>query len=121
MIPTALFTILSTLVSNRCYPIKLPEQVTFPALTYFQVSGVEGNTHDGFDDTVEARWQVSCWGKTYEDTRVLAEAVKLALRTFSGDGIEIVKKSSVENETDIYEPDTEIYHIPVDFMFFIIT
>jgi hypothetical protein len=121
MIPTALFNILKTLVSNRCYPIKLPEEVTFPALTYFQVSGSDGSTHGGFDHTVQARWQVSCWGKTYADTRVLAEAVKLALRAFAGDGIEEVKKSTIENETDMYEADTEIYHIPIDFMLFIIT
>ncbi len=119
MIPTSLYTTLAALVDNRCYPIKLPERAEFPAITYFQVSGNENNTHDGYDSTFEARWQISCWGTTYGSAKVLANAVKLALRTFSGSLIQTAKKSTMANETDFYEPDVKLYHVPVDFFFLI--
>ena len=119
MIPTALFTTLSTLVDERCYPIKLPEGVTLPAITYFQVSGMEGNTHDGYDQTIEGRWQISCWAQEYSTVKLLAESVKLALRTFSGSLTQVVKKSFMQNEMDLYEPDVKLYHDPVDFFFLI--
>lgn len=119
MIPTALYTELATLVDNRCYPIKLPERAIFPAITYFQVSGIDNNTHDGYDGTFGARWQISCWGNTYGSAKVLANAVKLALRTFDGSLTQIVSKSTMENETDFYEPDVKLYHVPVDFYFLI--
>ena len=119
MIPTALYDTLSTLVDDRCYPVKLPERATFPAITYFQVSGVEGNTHDGYDHTSRQRWQISCWAETYAACRTLAEAVKLALRTFSGGIVEIVSASYMENQMDLSEPDVKLYTIPVDFFFLV--
>lgn len=119
MIPEGLFSALYSLVNGRCYPIKLPERATFPALTYFQVSGSENNTHDGYDNTSINRWQISCWAKTYKEAKELASAVKQQLRAFSGSLIYVVRKSTVGNETDLYEPDTGVYHIPVEFIFLI--
>ncbi len=119
MIPETLFTSLKSIVNNRCYPIKLPERVEFPAITYFEVSGRENNTHDGYDMTSVNRWQISCWAKTYKEAKELARAVKQQLRTFSGSLIYVVKKSILENEMDLYEQDTGIYHIPVEFIFLI--
>lgn len=119
MIPEALYTALYGIVLGRCYPIKLPERVVLPALTYFQVSGVENNTHDGYDGTSINRWQISCWARTYKEAKELAEQVKQQLRTFSGGIVYIVEKSMLGNEMDLYEPDTGIYHIPVEFTFLI--
>jgi hypothetical protein len=115
MIPTALWTALAALVDDRAYPMKLPERATFPAITYFQVSATEGNTHGGYDNTIVGRWQISCWAETYGAAKALAESVKVAIRAFSGSLTQVVKKSYVDNETDLYEPDVKLYHIPVDF------
>jgi len=117
MIPTALYTALAVLVDGRAYPMKLPERAVFPAITYFQVSNTEGNTMDGYDKTIEGRWQISCWAENYGAAKALAEQVKVAIRGFSGSLTQIVKKSYLANETDLYEPDVGLYHIPVDFFF----
>ena len=117
MIPTALYTALAVLVDGRAYPMKLPERAVFPAITYFQVSNTEGNTMDGYDKTIEGRWQISCWAETYGAAKALAEQVKVAIRAFSGSLTQIVKKSYLANETDLYEPDVKLYNIPVDFFF----
>jgi hypothetical protein len=119
MIPEALFESLKGLAGNRCYPVKLPERAEFPAITYFEVSGRENNTHDGYDKTSVNRWQVSCWAKTYKEAKELADSVKQQLRAFSGSLIHVVRKSILENEMDLYESDTGIYHIPVEFIFLI--
>ena len=117
MIPTALYTALAVLVDGRAYPMKLPERAVFPAITYFQVSNAEGNTMDGYDKTIEGRWQISCWAETYGAAKALAEQVKVAIRAFSGSITQIVKKSYLANEADLYEPDVKLYNIPVDFFF----
>ena len=116
-IPTALYSKLSSLVSSRVYPIKLPQGVTLPAITYFQVSGVKGYTHDGADGMERQRYQISCWGVSYKVAKELAESVVTSLNGFTGDTVIRVKMSMKENETDMGDPETGWFQVPVDFIF----
>ena len=118
-IATTIYAKLKGLVSNRMYPLKLPQGATFPALTYFQVSGVAGYTHNKADGTSRERWQISCWAKTYKEAKELAASVTTSLNTFTGGTGAVAKMSMKDNETDINEPEPGLFQVPCDFVFLV--
>ena len=61
------------LVSTRIYPDDLPQKPTYPAITYQRISNSGQN---GSSNRRESRWQLNCWGETYDDVTDLAAAVK---------------------------------------------
>lgn len=96
------------LASTRIYPVRMPQQPTLPCLTYQRISGVPDYSHDGRALT-QSRFQVSCWAYTYAAAIALAEAVKNSWASFAD-------VAFLENDTEMYEPETQVYHIPVDVM-----
>ncbi len=100
----------TALIGDRIYPVKLPQNPTYPAITYFQVSGSPIYTKQGRHGT-RPRVQISCWAKSYTQVKQLAEKVKLAMDGYA-------KENLHQNETDIYEDDVSVYHVPLDFIIF---
>lgn len=128
MIEQALYAILSghaglsSLVDNRIYPIVLPQGPLLPAVTYQRVSGEREETHDGPSGLARPRFQVSCWAQilpgvnAFDQARAVAEQVRLALDGYQGTAggvqIEVIQ---LENEVDLFEPETQIFHSAIDF------
>lgn len=106
---------ITTLVSDRIYPVVLPQGVSYPALTYLKVSGPV--LHDV--DIAYPRFQLSSWSESYAEAKQLAAAVKEVLQRFKGimGNAPGVKVSQVvfENELDLYDPETGVHHIPSDY------
>ena len=50
------------LVSNRVYAQFLPQDSTFPAITYSTISGVRNYHHSG-QSYAEHRIQIDCWAE----------------------------------------------------------
>jgi hypothetical protein len=67
---------LAALVSDRVYPDKYPQGVSFPFVVYHQVSETAGYSHDGDSNLDTDRFQFDCYGST----KASAQAVKNALR-----------------------------------------
>lgn len=99
---------LVALVSTRVYPAVLPQRPTLPALTYQRISGVPEYSHSG-RALMQSRFQISCWAATYAGAIALATAVKAAMDTFPD-------VAFIEGHSEMYEPETSVYHIPVDVM-----
>ena len=106
-------TAVSALVSNRIYPVRMPLNVTYPAISIHEISGnedhVTGHKHN--------RYQVSCWSTSFSQAQSLKEAVIDCLQRYKGvaSGNKI-KQISFEGSMDLYEEETKIYHIPLDFI-----
>lgn len=75
---------LSTSAGSRIYPAVLPQGVTLPAITYQTVDDVEGVTHDGATNLVEARYQLKFWADTVLASNALRKEVQAALNGYSG-------------------------------------
>jgi hypothetical protein len=111
---------LKALVSTRIYPIIMPQNPTLPAVTYQKISGVVDYVMDG-TSIKRPRIQVDAWAKSYGAVRGVAEQVKAALDRYTGTmggtgGVEIIG-TWIENETDLFEPDTGLYRVSLDFRF----
>jgi hypothetical protein len=105
---------ITDIVGTRIYPIFLPQDTDYPALTYIRISGPEH--HD--IDVSYPRFQISCWAKSYAEAKGLADEVKAAFQRFKGvmggaQGVEVIQGVFM-NDLDLYDNETQVYHIPVD-------
>ncbi len=121
MIEEALYTHLishaglTAIVGNRIYPVLLPQDVTFPAVTYQRISTVREYAQEGPSGLAHPRFQFSCWAETYEEAKAVAEQIRFALSGYKGT-INNVRIDAVyiEDDNDIYDPETNIYHVALD-------
>lgn len=99
-------------IGQRLYILKLPQNPTYPTVTYFKVSNARH--HDL--DVAMPRYQIDVWAESYITARQVADNIRKALQRESGNwsGISVIQ-AVYEGETDLYEEDTELYHIAQDF------
>ena len=74
----------AALIEDRIYPMYLPQGETRAAVTYQQVSGVDGTTTDGALGLVDSRWQFTCWSSSHPTCLALMEAVRALWSFFAG-------------------------------------
>ena len=108
-----------TAAGARVYPQLLPQNPTFPAITYSRIASRREYAHGGTTAINDILFQVSCWGATYTAAKALSAQVQAALAGFTGllggPAGEYVGKSLVVDEADLYDPETGIFHVPVSF------
>lgn len=107
-------TDLNNLVGTRIYPLTLPRDPTFPAITYQLISNPRGEW-----GTKNPRYQFSVYSKNYGETVQTAEALKNALSTI--EGLADIFANYDEDETEQYEAETGIYTRIVDAIFYYAT
>jgi hypothetical protein len=110
----------TTLISTRAYPVKLPQIPTLPAVTYQRISTVQESAM-GVDTTiVRVRFQINSYAASYSAVKALAAAVKAALKRFSGTSATVaVLDTFADSEEDLYgqaESDARIYGVRQDFI-----
>jgi len=106
-----------SLVSGRVYSMKLPQGCVLPAVTFQRISTVPLYSHEGFSHYTECRFQVSCWAVKHGDVREIASEVRDILEGYKGMmGATYVHRAFCIGDIDMYEPATNIYHAPLDFM-----
>lgn len=102
----------TNLVSTRIYPLKLPQNPTYEAISYQRISNTPTN---GNTDLRESRWQINCWADTYAESQALALAVKTALEEYKDTtATPGIKQAYVANEQDDYDEDVKVFRTIVD-------
>lgn len=118
----ALFTYLSTLglsCSTRVYPIRLPQGVPLPAMTYQLVSDAHDYTQTGQSTLNDPRYQINCWGSTYGDAKSLAEALIAQVSGYKGSmGSATTYAAFMEDDRDNVDPVTGRCWVSVDVRIF---
>lgn len=106
----------NTAAGARFYPQSLPQQPTFPAVTYLQVSAPRDTSHSGLSRLRHPRYQLDCWSDDYLEAHRLAEEVLYAISIYAASrGGVTVQASFVEDEgRDNYDPETARHWISVD-------
>lgn len=104
----------AALIGNRCYPQVLPQEPELPGVVYEELPG---DTSAGNGMIMTSRLRVTAWAETKAAAVPVAEAVKTALRQYQ-------ERSSLphligvmdENQFDVYDPDTLLFGVTVDFV-----
>lgn len=97
---------LLSLISNRAYPVKLPQNPVLPAVTYQIISAVPTYSHDGDSNLDFTRVQFTVWATTFSGLKSVEEQLRTTLRSLPG--------GRVSNKTDGYEPTTQTYQRTID-------
>ncbi len=100
-------TNITDLVGTRIYPLKAPQNVSSPYMTYQVVNGRNDQCMSGDVYQKDTRFQIDVWSKKYSEADAIKEAVKSSIIGF---------KSSYDiNNNEDYEPKTELYRQIIDF------
>jgi hypothetical protein len=110
---------LSGLVSDRIYYLKVPASVTYPCVSY----QLFGDTHparaSGTDHALKSvTLQVDGWSENRDDHRQLRAEIEAAFNRWAADGSAygtVVQQAFHQQSNDLYEDDTQIYHVTADF------
>lgn len=107
--------VIGPLIGTRMYPMKLPQSPTLPAMSYFRVTSGQEYELEGQEVGVRpARFQFDCWDKEpngYEGILALGAAVRARLSGYMGAmGADTVQGIMIEDEMDLYEAETQIWH-----------
>jgi hypothetical protein len=76
---------LSALIGLRCYPDRLPENVTYPAVVYHLISADNSayRTHDGATTREVSRVQFDCYAETGDGAAAVGDQVRAAWDGYS--------------------------------------
>jgi hypothetical protein len=105
------------LVGNRVHDKRLPQEPTFPALTFQRISTLPLYSHQGYSGYTECRFQISCWAMSQASVRQVAAQVRTALDGYAGlmSADTQVGHCFCIGDRDFYEPETKRFHAPLDF------
>jgi len=101
------------LLGDRVYPLKLPQNATFPAARYVRVGTARDYTHEGADHLPAVRFQIDVFDKTFAGVRTAYEEIRKSLSGFQGIDILI---ATLDTETDDFEDETGLYRVIADFV-----
>jgi hypothetical protein len=95
-------------VNKRVYPLILPQNAIYPAITYQRVSSSPENTLAGYSGLMNPYVSISSWATSYSAAKALANDVHTAMNGST-------MKNVLFNEMDNYDPDEKIYFITQDY------
>ncbi len=104
---------ISALVSTRLFPALAPQGTARPYCVYTVVSKPHIYSHSGFSGLSKIKVQVSCYGDSYQQAKNVANAVISALETWPGS--QGSQSAFCTNQQDVYETETGLYRIPIEF------
>lgn len=111
----------NALVAGRIYPLLLPQEPTYPAITYRRVASSRIQSVHSDPGMARVQIQVTCWALSYDSVRSVTEQVRLALErygtavtgtTLSGLTVYDIYMGS---EADSYEPEIDAFASSVDY------
>ncbi len=108
MIEEDIFNALKGLVSNRCYPLLMPENPSYTSIIYTRISSTPENTLNGGATIDLVRFQIDSYAETYSAARTLAASVRTAMEAAAFKGL-------LQTDEDFFEPDVTIYRVTQDY------
>jgi Protein of unknown function (DUF3168) len=105
--------------TSGIFPVQMPEATPLPALVISQIAGTGIVTMEGPSALRNSRLQFSCYGRSYGESKRLAEAVWSVLEGVEvtlPDGTE-VDVATVLLESEGFEEAAFVYHTPLDIEF----
>lgn len=104
MIEGDFYSYLSGSIPVMVYPHHLPEDASYPAVTYQVVSSRHGHTIAGAAGWRQIRVQVDCWGYDLEQMLGLAESIRTKLHGYIGQmGSSKIQFIQLSGQRDLHE------------------
>lgn len=109
----------AAIVESRIYPVLLPQNPVWPCVGYNVEHGQEGKTFDGQGTAQEANVEIDCWSENHAGMLDLFEAVKAALKNYSGTLAGVTVDAIYINSTlPMFEDSVEKYRYSISLSLF---
>ena len=106
---------LTALIGARLFPLKIPQNVTYPCIRYTRVSGPLELAHDGPVNLGHPRYQFDVYDPLHDVAWQVARQLEFALHGYSGAmGTVAVGASIVEDMREDYNDQLDVYRVMVD-------
>lgn len=103
---------ISTLISARLHPARLPNDTTYPASVYTRIGGERLHAMGGPVGTGKPVLQLDHFAQTYSEAKSVATAFRQELDGFTGTmGSTAVDCVWIDDEEDIYEEAVKLYRV----------
>lgn len=114
-------TALTALVGQRVYfQGEVPQTENDCYIVFFKVSTVREHDYSGSAQLARSRFQFSIFSDSYYEAKQIAEQVQVALQGVTGNignsPYVHIGSCIYDNEQDLYETDTGLYHIACDYL-----
>lgn len=117
-IETAIYTAitsdsgLSAIVGTRVYQVKMPDNVTMPAISYQTLSGTVVESFTGFSNLSSPIISLDCWAKSAGVAKDMATKLRTLFLGLTGSYGDTRIENVLEwSYTDLYDADTEVFHV----------
>lgn len=114
---------ITAIISNRLYPIKMPQGVRAAAVIYNRISEIESYHSRGPSALMTTRFQFDSVSQSVDEATLLADAVKERLGGFAGaiayappDGVLNVEGILFDNGREDYDDVIEFYRVSRDYL-----
>jgi hypothetical protein len=113
---------LTALISTRLNPVRIPQETTFPAVSYQLVSEIPTPTKSGHSHTEFARVQINAYGTTLSSAQSVASAIRTAFEAVSLPGtFNSIKCQTIEFDGENHTADdvaafAGLYQISQDYL-----
>ena len=103
----------AAIIGSRIYPQIQPQPAVAPCVVYQVIVDTPTNTLDGSNggDLYQTRLQVDAYATDYATAQTLADAITAVL----GSVTELHFSSVRLSRRDLYEPDTKLHRVSLDF------
>lgn len=95
----------------RIYPVLLPQDSAYPAISYQNISNNPINHLSGESNQQNDRVQIDCWAETNDQAHAMADAVKLAMQG-SANNFKAIRLTRIDLP---YDNDTKLFRVNQDF------
>ena len=102
-------------IGTRFYPVRAPQNATYPLALYHRVSGNRTDSLSGDSGLADPRFQISAMAATYAAAASAREALRQALSGYQGlMGAFVVTASVAVNEIDLFYDDVGLHQCSFD-------
>lgn len=99
-------TSVAALSSNRVYLDQLPQNVTYPAISFMEISAIRTPLMGNDAVNIQSRYQFDCWAETSTQANALRNSVIGAIERYtSSTGTMTIETIFIEEVQSITEPD----------------
>jgi len=102
-------TLITTLSSNRIYPLRSPQDSAYPHIIYTRISGERYNGLSGYLDSEHPTIQIDVYSTSYSQVKSLSANIHTVL-----DGTTTFK-AILLSDSDLYEDAVDKYRVTTDY------
>ena len=108
---------LVAIVSDRIYPVIMPQNPTYPTVTFQRIDGPREHAFVVDAGLAHPRIQVDSWGKSYASVKSVATQLRGAMERWADETTNpVVLDSFLENDEDTQEAETGLYRVRQDYI-----